>query len=51
MNNCDKCFKKVKETDNIFEDSNGNYICQDCFESKIIFKGRDNHKRKVEEIP
>ena len=41
---CDKCQNEMKETDNIFEDSNGDYICQDCFESRneqyynLVFK-------------
>jgi len=31
---CDKCFKEITETDNIFEDKNGDCICQDCLEAK-----------------
>jgi len=32
MNNCDKCFKEMKDTDEVFEISNGDYVCQSCLE-------------------
>lgn len=31
-NNCDKCFKKLKDNEEVFETDNGDYICLDCLE-------------------
>lgn len=33
MAECDNCLKKVGEKDNIHETKEGDYICQDCYES------------------
>jgi len=31
VNNCDKCFKEMKDTDEVFE-VNDNYVCLDCLD-------------------
>ena len=31
---CDNCNKVIGEKDNVFETETGDYICQDCFESR-----------------
>ncbi len=32
VNNCDKCFKKLKDDDEVFE-INDEYVCMDCMEN------------------
>ncbi len=32
VNKCDRCFKEVKDNEEVFETDDGNYICLSCLD-------------------